>query len=342
MKKYCKALKDRNDKMWGKFYDPKTRIARHAKWYAIAPALIIFVGFIMLVIPGVGFNLGLDFTGGSVIEGTNIATEVESHAARDAVLELLREHGVTNNITTPVTADGSFSISVQYQVTRGVDMEWLSTEVQRTIRQAAPSAIVRESETITASASGERILMTFIAISVSLIAILIYMLFRFKITSGIAALIGLIHDVLVAISLCIIFRVQINYVFVAALITVVVYSLNNTIVQFDRIRSKEKSLASMNGKHNIEEVVDGSIKEVFARTMATTATTLVPVIALVALPIPLIREFALPILFGLIAGTFSTIFITSSLYIRFETYKRRKNIGNKKPIVRQENLVAAE
>jgi len=343
MKQYCKAMKDRNDKMWGKFYDPKTRIARHAKWYMIAPILLICVGIIMLAIPGVGFNLGLDFTGGSVIEAVGFESREAARSVGDEVDEFLRGYGVTRNITTPQAIGGAgWSINVQFQITRGVDMEMIAAEISRIIRDATDGDIIPSTtETISASASNEMIMMTFIAIAVSLIAILVYMLFRFKFTSGVAALIGLVHDVFVAVALCIIFRVQINYVFVAAMITVVVYSLNNTIVQFDRIRGKEKALNSMGAKYDVEKVVDESIKEVFARTMATTATTIIPVLALVFLPVPLIREFALPILFGLIAGTFSTIFITSSLYIRFENYRLKRNRAPKK-MVRQESLMSSD
>jgi len=343
IKNFFKMLKDKNNRMWAKFYHPDTRIARHGKWYAIAPLTIILIGAILLAIPGVGFNLGLDFTGGSVIEATNLANRDQAIEARDSVREFLRGEGITSNITTPQTTAGTWGLSVQYQFTHDGDGRCpIGLQIEQRIFAAAPGATVNTTETISASASNDLIFMTIVAIAGALIAILAYMLVRFKFTSGVAAVVGLIHDTFVAIALCIIFRVQINYVFVAAIITVVIYSLNNTIVQFDRIRSKEKSLKSLNNKYDVEQVVDASIKEVFARTMSTTLTTLVPVIVLCALPVPLIREFALPILFGLIAGTFSTIFTTSYLYIRFERYQQQRKKHKAQKVIRQENLVSAE
>jgi preprotein translocase SecF subunit len=123
---------------------------------------------------------------------------------------------------------------------------------------------------------------------------------------------------------------------VAAIITVVVYSLNNTLVLFDRVRSYEKRA---DVKLSSEQITDLSVKETFGRTMGTTITTLVPVIVLCLIGVSLIREFALPILFGLIAGTFSTIFITTALYVRFENYRKFARRQKEKRLKQQENLV---
>ena len=144
------------------------------------------------------------------------------------------------------------------------------------------------------------------------------MFVRFKFSSGVAAIIGLFHDVLIMLALVAIFQIQINFVFVAAVITVVAYSLNNSIVLLDRVRDKERDISNT---QSTAQRVDSSIKETFWRTTITTATTLVPLIVLTILGVPLIREFGLPIVFGLLAGTYSTICVTSSLYVRFENAK---------------------
>jgi len=335
--KFIKSIKDRNDKVWAKFYDPKTKISKQGKWYSIFPTAIILLGVLLICIPAVGLNLGLDFTGGSVVNATNIVNQERVTEARSQVESFLRSEGITFETSTPVSNDGSLGLTIKYQG----GTEETSNRIVNIINGVCDTANVLEAETISPSASAERVMMTFISIAVSLIAILVYMLFRFKFTSGVAAVIGLMHDVLVAIALCAIFQVQINYPFVAAIITVVVYSLNNTIVLFDRIRSKEKAMAAGGIKRPVEDIVDESVKETFARTMGTTVTTLIPVLVLCMLPVPLIREFALPIFFGLVAGTFSTIFVTTALYVRFEKY----NIFRKKyksKIQRKENLVSAE
>jgi len=328
-------LKAKNDKFWDKFHDPKTKIARKGKWYSIAPLFIILVGVIMFAIPGVGFNLGLDFTGGAVVEASGFSVESLSDTRRE-VENFMKQNGITHEISTPKSENGTIlGLSVKYQLKSDMDMDKFGEDLRDLIYDTS-GITATEAESISAAASGERIMITFISVAVALIAILVYMLFRFRLTSGISAVVGLIHDVLVLVALCIIFRVQINYSFVAALITVVVYSLNNTLVLFDRIRGKEKFNQQ---KLLTEQIVDASVKETFGRTMGTTITTLVPVLVLCLIGVPLIREFALPILFGLIAGTFSTIFVTTSLYVRFENYRRISKRGKEKKLERQENLV---
>jgi len=335
-----KNLRAKNDVLWRKFHDPKTKIAKHGKWYAIGPLVIIFIGAILLAIPGVGLNLGLDFTGGSIINAENLTTE-SINDAKANVQNYLDREGIAYEISTPKSA-GSLGFTVKYQNKRGADMDKITEGIKEQMASAGiTSSDIASATTISASASSELILMTFIAVAVSLIAILIYMLFRFRFTSGVAAVVGLVHDVLIVLALCAIFRVQINYPFVAALITVVVYSLNNTIVLFDRVRSKEKLGSSLGNVTPTEQVVDSAVKETFGRTMATTITTLVPVIALCCIGVPLIREFTLPILFGLIAGTLSTIFVTTSLYVRFENH-RRISKRRKEKLNRRENLVSVD
>jgi len=336
-------LRNRNDRLWARFHDPRTKIAKHAKWYSIVPLVIIVVGVIMLAIPGVGFNLGLDFTGGYVIR-VSVTDQTELKNTREEVAKIAESHNLKAQLMNEQGVSGALAFTVKYQNVRGLSAnemidfnDALKAEIEALQSQEKFAGIsVADADNISASASSERLLSTFIAIAVSLIAILIYMLFRFRFTSGVAAIVGLIHDFLVLVALCIIFRVQINYSFIAAAITVIVYSLNNTIILFDRIRGKEK----MNDqKLKTEQIVDASIKETFGRTMSTTITTLVPVIILCCIGVPLMREFALPILFGLIAGTFSTIFVTTGLYIRFENSRK---IAKRESLKKQESLVSVD
>ena len=324
--------------MWAKFHDPNTKISKYGKWYAIAPLLIIFIGIVLLCIPGVGFNLGLDFTGGGIVETTNIQT-AQMDAVKTAVTEALSDDGIRPELSTRDT-DGVLGLTIKYQLPNDADIMDINNKIIAAIMAVNDTIEVTSSTSLDASASSDIIMMTFISIAVTLIAIMIYILFRFKFSSGMAAMIGLFHDVLVVCALMAIFRVQINYSFVAAVITMVVYSLNNTIVLFDRVRRKEKMAKELGNRQPVDQIVDASVKETFARTIATTVTTMVPVLALCCIGVPLIAQFALPIFFGLIAGSFSTIFVTTALYVRFENYRNRKNKPQK--IQRQDNLVTPE
>jgi preprotein translocase SecF subunit len=134
--------------------------------------------------------------------------------------------------------------------------------------------------------------------------------------------------------LVIIFRVQINSSFIAALITIVGYSINNTLVLFDRIRGYENANTN---NYSLEQIIDKSIKDTMGRTMVTTATTLVPVVVLavcsIFMKLSTLMEFSLPIIFGLIAGTYSSVLLATSMYLRFEgarlLSKKRKLNTNK-------------
>jgi preprotein translocase subunit SecF len=306
------------------FLDPKTQIVKHGKWYVIAPAAIILVGLLVVII--FGFNLGLDFTGGRIItigEFGNEKTKIES-VSREVLRRELGAGLAGKSFLQFEEGDGGggLVLSVRYQEPKGTEDEIaaINTAIQDGIvaemsNSYSISVSVKVSDEIPPSTSADRLLNVFIAIFASLIGILIYMLFRFKFTSGVAAIVALFHDALIMLAAVAVFRIQINFVFVAAVITVVAYSLNNTLVLFDRVRDKERDVSNT---QTVEQKVDSSIKETFWRTTVTTVTTLVPVIILCIFGVTSIREFALPIVFGLLAGTYSTICITSSLYVRFE------------------------
>ncbi|MCL2851203.1 MAG: protein translocase subunit SecF [Firmicutes bacterium] len=300
-----------------KFKDPSFKIAKKGKWYALVPALLVVIGLIVALT--VGMNLGLDFTGGYVLRVNNLTDPTE------------QRQEVRNIFTQTVNADSRDARNIQAQVVGD------SVEIRFTFRGDADmtddiipmlnAALVgagiagefEGGEFISAAQSMDRVVTTIIAVVAALGAILLYMLFRFKFTSGVAATVGLLHDVLVMFALTIIFQVQINAAFIAALITVIGYSLNNTLILFDRVRNMEKN----NEKRLTPEMLtDQAVKDTFGRTMNTMITTLVPIFVLIVAGVPAIRDFALPIFFGLVAGTFSTIFLTTSLYVRFENARK--------------------
>jgi len=315
-------------KMFGwvdKFKSEDFRISRKGKWYAIAPAIIILVGIIVVSV--INFNLGMDFTGGQLLRVNGVADQAAytTHTAtiRSTMSAMQSEHGIGVFQTNQVQGEGGMAIEIRFQngSVSDSDIQAITDQIRVAIQGDLPSGIGLNVENlggVSASATGEHIERTVMAVGVALLAILFYMLFRFKMTSGVAALIGLVHDVLVMLAVTAIFRVQINAAFIAALITVVAYSINNTLILFDRVRHLEKNNTN---KESPEIITDRAVKETFVRTMLTMVTTLVPIIVLLIFGVPLIREFAAPILFGLVAGTFSTIFVTTSLYVRFENYK---------------------
>jgi len=279
------------------------------------------------------FNLGLDFTGGRIVNVSGFEYTEREQVQNIIRTEMEREeiHGMHFQTETRVT--GEVVMSVRFPIPEvftdlnETEIAAIFTRIQGNINIAMDGAgltgmiEIGESESLSASASTDRILNVVISVSLALIGILIYMLFRFKINSGVAAIVGLMHDVLMMAALVAIFQIQVNFIFIVAMITIVAYSLNNTLVLFDRIRQKERDKDS---RMSTTQIVDQSIKETFIRQLATTVTTIVPVMILAILGVPLIREMAIPILFGLFAGFFSTLFIVSPLYVRFEDARKRR------------------
>lgn len=170
------------------------------------------------------------------------------------------------------------------------------------------------------------------ATAVAVVAILIYIALRFTLTSGISAILALLHDVLVMFSLVTIFQIQINTTFIAAIITVVGYSINATIVIFDRIREIKK-LPSMEKATDVE-IANMAVSNTLSRSILTTITTLVTILALsvvcAIMGVSTMLEFALPIMFGLLAGFYSSVFLSASTWVYIQKLANKIKTKRKK------------
>lgn len=178
---------------------------------------------------------------------------------------------------------------------------------------------------IGATASESLINTAIISLAISLAIILVYVIIRFELWSGLAAIIALIHDVAIMVALTIAFHIQVNSSFIAAMITIVAYSINNTIIIFDRVRENNKIEKKLNTNAIIDnfEIADKSTKQSMTRTINTTVTTMFAIVIFAIIGTASVREFALPVIFGLIAGFYSSVFISPALYALM------KNAGDK-------------
>ena len=152
------------------------------------------------------------------------------------------------------------------------------------------------------------------AVLISLIGIIIYVSFRFRFNYAISGIIALIHDALITIIFFGIFKLQIDSVFIAAILTIIGYSINDTIVTFDMIRRNYKE-RNITKKEDLPELVNDSVRLTFFRSLMTTATTIVPIICLIVLGSHEILNFNIALLVGFIAGVFSSIYISNSLWL---------------------------
>ena len=262
-----------------------------------------------------GFNIGIDFEGGTMLTIKMPGTAEEFD----------KNYNSNVNELKSIIVNNGGKISYVQKSTNGeiiLKCDAFDEKQENTIKDAIVAKftdIDRDSDiastTITATASKDLVLTAVISIIVSTILILIYVIIRFEFWSAISAVIALTHDVLMMLALTVIFRVQINSSFIAAIITIVSYSINATIVLFDRVRENYKIVKPGSDlKEYNRAMCNKSIKETFTRNINTTVTTLVAITVLAIIGAASIREFALPVIFGLVVGCYSSMVISPSIF----------------------------
>lgn len=274
------------------------------KIFFIASLAVILAGVIAFIAFG-GLNLDLDFKGGTSIR-IAIGKDFEDNDIKAIVKEVI----------------GDTTINILKSTDNEVDIRTfeLSTEQRDKIadkvmeKYELDNSALLESTNISASASTQLIYNTFQAIGWAVLFMLIYITIRFDFRSGIAAILALVHNILVLMSIYAIFRIRVNTSFVAAILTIVGYSINDTIVIFDKIRENAKR--SSNRK--FPEVANTSLNQSLTRTINTSVTTLVTILVLFIMGVDSIKEFSLPIIIGIIVGTYSSICIATPLWSIFK------------------------
>lgn len=287
------------------------------KYFLILSCLIILAGFGVGLASG-GLNLGIDFTGGSILTVT-VGQTYEQPVIENA----LRDNGIDPATTQIVSAeDGTQAIIRMQAVSVDTDIAQLRDDIVTSIQATYPNATATDMESVGGVSSKEIVMNAFLSVVIASVLMLIYIWIRFALFSGIAGVVALIHDVLIMTAFMSITRVQINSSYIAACLTIVGYSINDTIVVFDRIRENNRVIASRGLTRS--EIADVSIRETMPRTINTSLTTLITILAVYVFGVASIKEFALPIIIGLISGTYSSIFIASPLWIRLEDWHDRR------------------
>lgn len=311
------------------------------KYFIIAPICIAIIGLVLLFT--VGFNRGIDFTGGTIINvilGDELNNQTYYNETVTKIDDVLEDNGLKASLYQLNETDTGLALSIRYQDKNGLTEEEMNDLNDKVVEDLLikfglnpeieeEAQKIQDSQRIGATASSELLTNAFLSLLIVVAAILIYIAFRFELTSGLAAILALFHDVIIMGALVLIFRIQINSSFIAALITIVGYSINNTIIIFDRIRELTKN--ELYEKASNEKIANTAIKETLTRSMYTTITTLITIVCVAVLGVPSIREFAIPIIFGLIAGTYSSLLIAPGLWAM--AYRRKKvKVATKKQI----------
>ncbi len=271
------------------------------KIFLIISLIVIIAGLAVIFLQGL--NLGVDFIGGSLIY-INIG---EQYSADD-IRSILSSQGIDATVVQVGENKQDAMIRMRHMENQ--------EEVQKNLIAALKEKYNLTDEKFSVDTVGPTVGkdLTLNALKSTIIAwicILIYVWFRFELKSGVTAVIALIHDVLVMVAVAALLRTQINSSFVAAVLTIIGYSINNTIVVFDRIRENNKRFGR---KLSRAEITNVSISQTLSRSINTSLTTLFTVLALYVFGVESIKEFTLPIIVGILAGAYSSIFIAGPLW----------------------------
>ena len=283
----------------------------------IVPFIVFIIGIVVTIITGV--NLGVDFKGGSDISIVG-NKKMDEKTIKNDIKSLgytLSDITITNNNKTAYVKVNEVLSKDKIRITKNKFEKKYNAKTEISV----VSNVVKR----------DLIKNTIIALLLAFVAIVIYISFRYKFSFAISALIALVHDIIIMFSLFSIFNLEINTMLVVAILTIVGYSINNTIVIFDRIRENLGNSNRIKNREEIEKIVDMSVSQTLFRSINTTITTLIPIVVLLVFGEKAIYEFNVAILFGLIAGFYSSVLLSSQIWYRVElkTYKNNDKINKK-------------
>ena len=278
----------------------------------------IMVLALLLSLFGMGINVGIDFSGGMSMQYT--MGEAVTQSDIEGVLNGigLKDYAVS------VQGTGKDSINIRIKAIDEDGVQGVQASITEALQAKYPNAAIYGDVNYVGPVAGATLLRNaFLSVLIAALCMLIYIAIRFDFNSGAAAVLGLVHDVLIMLYFMVILRslVQMNSSFIAAMLTIVGYSINNTIIIFDRIRENARKMPSSTPR---VDVVNRSIKECLGRTINTTLTTLVTIVCLYIFGVSSIREFALPIIVGIISGVYSANMINGYVWAFLEEKKRAK------------------
>ena len=289
----------------------KFNFFKHKRIAVSISLLIIIVGGVLIGTKGL--NLGIDYK-----SGTSITIVSDKKPSEDAIKSDLKELGYTANSINK--SDDEISVRID-KTLDGEKVKTVNSYFEEKYQAKVNIGVV------TNIVQKELIKNAILSVLIALLGIIIYVSIRFKWTYAVGGVVALVHDVAIMFALFAIFRFEVSSMFIAAVLAIIGYSINDTIVSFDRIR---ENLRNENDKkmtrEKFEEICNRSIGETFTRTIYTTVTTILPVIILLILGSSGIFNFNMAMLFGLIAGTYSSIFIATMIFMLLE----KKNLGREK------------
>ncbi|MFL4471652.1 protein translocase subunit SecF [Tateyamaria armeniaca] len=283
--------------------------SRWKLWLGIS-ALMVVIGFVSFAIQGL--NFGIDFRGGTTIR-TESTQPIDIGIYRDAMTPLeLGDISITEVFDPTFDADQNVAM-VRIQAQDGQEAVTPETifAVEAALAEAVPDIKFVSVESVGPKVSGELIQTAALAVVLAIAAVLIYIWLRFEWQFALGAVAALVHDVILTIGVFSELQIKFDLAIIAALLTIVGYSLNDTVVVFDRVRENLRKYK----KRPLNEVLNISINETLSRTLMTSVTTLLALISLYVLGGDVIRGFVFAMIWGVIVGTYSSVFVASTILL---------------------------
>ncbi len=274
-------------------------------WFIIS-LVVIIPGIISLLLNGL--NFGIDFTSGNLVQ-----VEFEQEANVEEIRDTITGSGVTDFIVQE-SDDNEFIIK-----TRVISQEQENTMVDALATNIGPLEIMR-SEAIGPTIGAELRRAGIISLALALALMVVYITIRFELFFAIAAIIALCHDVLVTVGIFSLLQFEVNAEFIAAVLLVVGYSINATIVIFDRIRENLKKAK----KESLEDIINTSVNQTLTRSINTTLTVLFIIVSLLIFGGETIRNFNIVLLVGVLSGFYSSVFLAGPIWLMVRKLKQKK------------------
>ncbi len=279
----------------------KINFNKHLKLFNISSSILIIVSILLLIFKGL--NFGVDFKGGTLIEIRTENAKIDISEIRQSLLKMelgdvtVKKFGKKNDYLVKIeksnTNDANFIKSINSQ---------LSSDLGSVVN-------FRRVENVGPKVSNELLKAGLLAISLSLAAMLFYIWIRFEWQFSLAAIVALIHDVIITVGIFSILSYEVNLSIVAAVLTIVGYSMNDTVVIFDRIRENLKKYS----KISILDISNSSTNETLSRTLITSVTTLLALFSIYIFGGAILKGFSFAMIIGVIVGTYSSIFVATPI-----------------------------
>lgn len=304
----------------------KLEVIKNRKIFFILSSVLILIGLLAMpfnAMRGNGIlNYDIEFKGGSIMT-IDLGVEVDPQTEILPIIEEIMPE-VTPRFQK-VTGTNQINITMQPTTNEQRTALYNALAEKYNLTGAKKDHLLKDSN-ISPSISPEFKLKAIQAVLLGAVLMLIYISIRFKdFKFGASAVIALLHNVLIMLGVYAVFRIPLNNSFIAAMLTIIGYSINDTIIIFDRIRENKGKM-----KGDDEEVIDVSVGQTLTRSINTSITTLVMVVLLYILGVSAVKEFAFPLVVGIVAGTYSSIFIASSLWYEMRKFQRNNTKGQAK------------